>query len=122
MPQCEDTQLPSTFYQLEPGKSGHFLIITGPPCSGKSTTALQMAKKYGFKYYEGDQIFYRHLNPYLPLNSTNLNMPSGQSKIKFSQDDEVIWKEAQCNRTLGQNPTFYPKITMIFVKIEILET
>ena len=96
--QIEDAKSPSTFYPLEPGKPGHFLIITGPPCSGKSTTAIQMATKYGFKYYEGDQIFYEHLqNPYLPLTSAKLNNPIGQNKLRFSQADEAIWGDALCD-------------------------
>ncbi|KAF2199043.1 thermoresistant gluconokinase family protein [Delitschia confertaspora ATCC 74209] len=32
----------------------NILIVTGPAGSGKSTVAMELAKKYGFKYIEGD--------------------------------------------------------------------
>ena len=89
----EDARAPSTFYPLEPDKPGHFLIISGPPCSGKSTAALLMAQKYNFKYYEGDSFVYNGpRNPYLPLNSTNLNHPPKQRRLKLSKMDETIMK------------------------------
>ena len=89
----EDAKEPSTFYPLEPDKPGHFVIISGPPCSGKSTVALLMAQKYDFKYYEGDSFFYTMQNPYLPLNSTNLNIVPKQSHLKLSKMDEAAMKE-----------------------------
>ena len=65
----DNVKAPKTFYPLEPGKSGKLLFLSGPPGSGKSTIALQLAKDYGYKYYEGDCFFWTHCNPYLPLDS-----------------------------------------------------
>ena len=43
---------PSTIYPLEPEKPGKFVMLTGKPGIGKSTTALFLAQNFGFKYYE----------------------------------------------------------------------
>ena len=64
----DDPRFPSTFYPIEPGKPGQLVFISGPPCSGKSTTAKYLAQYYGYKYYEADAVFYKLYNPYLPLN------------------------------------------------------
>ena len=59
---------PSTIYPLEPEKPGKFILITGEPGIGKSTIALFLAQKFGFKYHEADGLLYKK-NPYIPLDS-----------------------------------------------------
>ena len=67
--EMDDAKAPKTFYPLEPGKPGHFIFLTGPSGSGKSTIALELAKNFGYKYYEGDCfIFGRGSNPYIPIS------------------------------------------------------
>ena len=62
---------PSTIYPLEPEKPGKFIMITGKPGMGKSTTALFLAQKFGFKYYEADCLLLGK-NPYIPLDSKQI--------------------------------------------------
>ena len=62
---------PSTIYPLEPEKPGKFIMITGKPGMGKSTTALFLAQKFGFKYYEADCLLHGK-NPYIPLDSKQI--------------------------------------------------
>ena len=64
----QDAKAPETFYPLEPGKPGNFIILTGPGGSGKSTIALELAKNFGYKYYEGDCFFWYSANPYIPIS------------------------------------------------------
>ena len=78
----DDAKAPTTFYTLEPGKSGKLLFLTGPPGSGKSSVALELARNYGYKYYEGDCFFYHSCNPYIPLNSTGDWMTQPKMKVK----------------------------------------
>ena len=75
----DNANAPSTFYPLEPGKPGKFIFITGIPGSGKSKIAHLMAKKFGFKYYEGDATFYSN-NPYIPLDSEEPSLSSSEQK------------------------------------------
>jgi len=56
---------PPNHYTLRPGQAGKLIWITGPPGSGKSTTARRMMEIEGFVYYEGD-CFMSNKNPYLP--------------------------------------------------------
>lgn len=56
---------PPNHYTLRPGQTGQLFWITGPPGSGKSTTARRMMETKGFVYYEGD-CFMSNKNPYLP--------------------------------------------------------
>ena len=71
--ESDSVKAPKTFYPIEPGKSGKLLFLSGPQGSGKSTTALQLAKYHGYKYYEGDCFVWHHCNPYLPLDSEKLD-------------------------------------------------
>ena len=76
---------PSTIYPLEPEKPGKFVMITGKPGIGKSTTALFLAQNFGFKYYEADGLLERK-NPYIPLDSKD----SHWIAIEKQRDMKVI--------------------------------
>ena len=81
----DDVKAPKTFYPIEPEKIGKLLFLSGPPGSGKSTIALQLAKDYGYKYYEGDCFFWTRCNPYIPLDSVEPHTALGrQPKMKVS--------------------------------------
>ena len=58
-------------YKVQPetiiGEKGNLIFLSGAPGCGKSTTALKIAQKEGFVYYEGDG-FARLRNPYVPLD------------------------------------------------------
>ena len=77
--EIQDEKAPETFYPLEPGKPGNLIILTGPSGSGKSTIALELAKNFGYKYYEGDCFFWYSANPYIPI--------SGRESV----DINVVW-------------------------------
>ena len=70
---------PSTIYPLEPEKPGKFILITGKPGMGKSTTALFLAQKFGFKYYEADCLLLGK-NPYIPLDSKQIEIAIGKQR------------------------------------------
>merc|ERR1711936_664352 len=55
---------PTVPYPLRPGKPGKLVIFTGPPGSGKSTTAGAIANMEGWIYYECDG-FLCGCNPYI---------------------------------------------------------
>ena len=54
-------------YKVQPENQGKLIFLSGAPGCGKSTTALKLAQKEGFVYYEGDG-FPRSRNPYVPLD------------------------------------------------------
>ena len=67
----EDTNERSHPYKVQPetviGEKGNLIFLSGAPGCGKSITALKLAQKEGFVYYEGD-CFSRMKNPYIPLD------------------------------------------------------
>ena len=84
---CAEPELasaPSTIYPLEPEKPGKFVMLTGKPGIGKSTTALFLAQNFGFKYYEADGLLWGK-NPYIPLDSKQVEFA-----IKKQRDMKVI--------------------------------
>ena len=60
----EPVEAPTVPYPLNPGNQGKLVIFTGPPGSGKSTTAGAMANMEGWIYYECDG-FLCGCNPYI---------------------------------------------------------
>ena len=56
------------FYKIQPENQGKLIFLTGSPGCGKSSTALKLAQKSGFVFYEGD-CFYMLKNPYIPLDA-----------------------------------------------------
>ena len=63
----EDINDRSHFYKVQPENQGKLIFLSGAPGCGKSTTALKLAQKAGFVYYEGDGFTFK-LNPYIPLD------------------------------------------------------
>ena len=55
-------------YKIQPENQGKLVYISGPPGAGKSTTAMLLAKKAGYLYYEGDCTM-AFLNPFVDPNS-----------------------------------------------------
>ena len=56
-------------------------LISGPPGSGKSTTAACLAKNHGMIYYEGDSVL-RCLNPFPDPNLEPINSIFKQKPLK----------------------------------------
>ena len=67
----EDINERSHPYKVQPetiiGEKGNLIFLSGAPGCGKSITALKLAQKEDFVYYEGD-CFIRMKNPYVPLD------------------------------------------------------
>ena len=67
----EDINERSHPYKVQPetiiGEKGNLIFLSGAPGCGKSITALKLAQKEDFVYYEGD-CFIRMKNPYIPLD------------------------------------------------------
>ena len=84
-------------YKVQPENQGKLIFISGAPGSGKSTTALKLAKKEGFVYYEGDGFIFLR-NPYIPLDAEEPSLAtSKQKRIRgLSKKDlftyEGFWK------------------------------
>ena len=64
---CDHVSSPSTPFEINPGKPGKFVWITGTPGAGKTTSAFNLGKKHGFVYFEAD-CYFLHINPYVPLD------------------------------------------------------
>merc|ERR1711983_214161 len=66
-------------YKVQPENQGKLIFISGAPGSGKSTTALKLAKKEGFVYYEGDGFIFLR-NPYIPLDAEEPSFATSKQK------------------------------------------
>ena len=62
-------------YPLNPGKAGRLVVLTGPPGSGKSTTAGTLAKTNNWVYYEGDGFLFG-FNPYVSPDESQVEARS----------------------------------------------
>ena len=58
------------YAKLQPDNLGKIIWFSGPPGSGKSTTAQLIGRKHGYVYYEGD-CFNSITNPFVDLNVDN---------------------------------------------------
>ena len=75
----------SHFYKVQPENQGKLIFLSGTPGSGKSTTALKLAQKEGFVYYEAD-CFCNFVNPYIPLHAEKPSLAVNRQKpIKVRQ-------------------------------------
>ena len=63
---------PTVPYPLKPGTPGKLVIFTGPPGSGKSTTAGAIAKREGWVYYECDGFLFG-FNPYVSPDESQVD-------------------------------------------------
>ena len=71
----EPVDAPTVPYPLKPGKQGKLVIFTGPPGSGKSTTAGAIAKREGWVYYECDGFAFG-FNPYVSPDESQVDARS----------------------------------------------
>ena len=52
-------------YKIQPPNQGKLIFLSGPTMCGKSMTALELAQKEGFVFYEAD-LLSNLMNPYFP--------------------------------------------------------
>ena len=65
---CDSVQRPFCPHELQPDNQGQLIWISGPPGSGKSTTAHLLSQMKSFVHYEAD-CFFEHTNPYIANDS-----------------------------------------------------
>ena len=76
----EPASAPRVPYPLNPGNMGNIAMITGPPGSGKSTSAGIIAKTHDWIFYEGDG-FLLGFNPYIFPNESQINARSDRPAL-----------------------------------------
>ena len=76
-------------YKIQPENQGRLIFLSGSPGSGKSATALHMAKNEGFVYYEGDS-FCNFANPYVPLEANEPTLAASNQPLLKGFSKEVI--------------------------------
>merc|ERR1719412_1908990 len=66
-------------YKPQPDKPGKLLWFSGPPGSGKSTSAQLMGRKHGYVYFEADCVG-MFVNPFINLNLENPSLQGMKQK------------------------------------------
>ena len=109
---CDSIEAPSNPYKLQTENLGKFFWFTGPPGTGKSTTAQMLARNHGYVYYEADN-FAGMKNPYVPVDVENPSMAQfNQKKLK----GEGLEERKKCLIRLGNIHCFS------FLKIPVWST
>ena len=75
----EPYEAPSCPYKIQPENQGKLVWLSGPPGSGKSTTAQLMSREAGYVYVEADCTMC-FLNPFVPPNVDNPTIAAFQQK------------------------------------------
>ena len=65
------------YAKLQPGNLGKIVWFSGPPGSGKSSSAQILGRNHGYIFYEGDCIM-QSLNPFIDLNVEEPSMVQNQ--------------------------------------------
>ena len=107
----EPAASPKVPYPLRPGTNGKLTLITGPPGSGKSTSAGIIAESQGWIFYEGDG-FLLGFNPYVFPNESQVDARSekpaligpgmakrGEALSAFFVNQEALGSNATTDRS-----------------------
>ena len=82
----DNPTLPS-YIKVQPQNQGKIIWFSGPPGSGKSTTAQLLAKNNGYVYYEADCLSL-FVNPYIDIHTPNPSMAQiNQKPLKGMSKD-----------------------------------
>ena len=76
-------------YKVQPENQGKLVWISGAPGLGKSTSAMLLARKAGFVYFEADA-FMLHLNPYVPTDSEDPSLATAGQNFLTGVPQERI--------------------------------
>ena len=85
-------------YLLQPDHQGRLIWLTGPPGTGKSTSAQLLGRLHGFVYYEVD-CFLQLRNPFIPLDVPNPTMMQDSQRVLEGEGRDE--RKAVCDRISG---------------------
>jgi len=84
-------------YKIQPEYQGRLVWLTGPPGTGKSTTAQLLGRLKGYVYYEVD-CFRGLRNPYIPLDVPNPTMAQDSQRHLTGEGKEE--RKAVCEKAV----------------------
>ena len=76
-------------YKMQPEYQGKLVWISGAPGLGKSTSAMLLARKAGYVYFEADA-FMLHVNPYVPIDVDDPSLATASQNFLNGVSQERI--------------------------------
>jgi len=84
----EEPKIPD-YITPQPGKPGKLIWFSGPPGTGKSTTAQLLARNHGYIYYEADCMS-TFVNPFIDIHTPEPSLAQANQKPLKGLDEITI--------------------------------